>query len=203
MFRIIALFSVLFTLAGCAVPTTPVDEPEVDLGDFALGHNIVVSPNLTKGPLSRDASAERWIASMKGAIDARLGRYEGERLVDLGVNIAGYVLAQPGVPILLAPKSAVILTVTAWDDRAGTKFHDEAKEIIVLETITGASVLGSGLTMTADEQMANLSYNAAKAIEEWLNENRACMTESPTAAELAACWQNNKDSRVSEARENQ
>ncbi len=46
--------------------------------------------------------------------------------------------------------------------------------------------------MTAEEQMANLSYNVAKAIEDWLHKNRACMTETPTAEELAACWKDKK-----------
>ncbi len=192
MLRIFALLSTLLALTACAVPQKEVTEAPVDLGDFVLGHNIVVAPDLTKGPLSREATKEEWIASVKAAIDARLGRYDGTRLVHLGVNVSGYVLAQPGVPILLAPKSALIITVTAWDDRAGEKFHEEPKMITVLETFTGASIVGSGLTMTAEEQMANLSYNVAKAIEGWLHENRACMTEGPSAEELAACWQDRK-----------
>lgn len=200
MKRIFVLIAALVGLTSCSVPTTPVDEPQVDLGDFVLGHNIVVAPDLVKGPLSRDASAEQWIASVKSAVDARLGRYEGERLVHLGINVSGYVLAQPGVPVLMAPKSALGITVSAWDDRAGEKFNKEAKEIFVIETITGASVIGSGLTMGADQQMANLSYNVAREIEEWLHENRACLRENPTAAELNACWKNNKDKRLEEAR---
>ncbi|CUJ84126.1 hypothetical protein Q8W37_06970 [Shimia thalassica] len=203
MIRIFAVFAVLFALVGCSVPTTPVDEPLVDLGDFVLGHNIAVTKNLTKGPLSREGSPERWEASVESAVDARLGRYDGERLVHLGINVAGYVLAQPGVPVLMAPKSALILTVTAWDDQAGKKFNAEPKEIIVLETFTGSSLLGSGYTMRPEEQMANLSYNAAKAIEEWLHENRACLKPNPSSAELAACWKDNKDSRSREALENQ
>ncbi len=200
MIRIAVLFAALLAVASCSVPTTPVDEAPQDLGDFALGHNIVVAPELVKGPLSREASKEVWINSVKSAVEARLGRYEGERLVHLGIHISGYILAQPGVPILMAPKSAVGITVTAWDDRAGGKFNDEAKEIFVIETLTGASVIGSGLTMSAEEQMANLSYKVAKEIEDWLYENRACMTESPTAAELSACWRDNKDERLEEAR---
>ncbi|SHJ80918.1 hypothetical protein SAMN05444000_11398 [Shimia gijangensis] len=200
MIRIAVLFVALWALVSCAVPTTPVDEPQLDLGDFTLGHNIVVAPELVKGPLSREASAETWISSVKASIEARLGRYEGERLVHLGVHISGYVLAQPGVPLLLSPKSALGITVTAWDDRAGGKFNEEAKEIFVIETLTGASVIGSGMTMTAEEQMANLSYKVAKEIEEWLFENRACMTETPTAAELSECWRDNKDKRLEEAR---
>ena len=198
MLRIFALLLSLLAMTACAVPQKEVTEPPRDLGDFVLGHNIVVAPDLTKGPLSREASKDEWIASVKTAIDARLGRYEGTRLVHLGVNVSGYVLAQPGVPILLAPKSALIITVTAWDDRAGGKFHEEPKMITVLETLTGASILGTGLTMTAEEQMANLSFNAAKAIEDWLHENRACMTESPSAEELAVCWQDRKEDEQSD-----
>lgn len=200
MFRIALMLTAFWALVSCSVPTTVVDEPELDLGDFVLGHNIVVAPNIVKGPLSRDASDEKWIAVVKNSIDARLGRYEGERMVHLGVNVGGYVLAQPGVPLVMSPKSALVLTVTAWDNRAGGKFNDEAKEIVVLESLSGGSLVGSGYTLSAEEQMANLSYNAAKAIEAWLHENRACMTENPTAEQLAACWQKNKDDRADDLR---
>ncbi|MEQ9695847.1 hypothetical protein [Shimia sp. SDUM112013] len=203
MHRLLALCAALFVLAGCAVPTYEVTDPKLDLGDFVLGHNIAVTKNITKGPLSREMSPERWEAAVENAVEARLGRYEGDRLVHLGINVAGYVLAQPGVPLVMAPKSALILMVSAWDDRAGKKFNAEQKEIVVLETITGASMIGSGLTMDAEEQMANLSYNAAKAIEAWLHENRVCLTDTATASQLAACWQDNKDDRSREAIENQ
>ncbi|GAA6165902.1 hypothetical protein NBRC116590_36060 [Pelagimonas sp. KU-00592-HH] len=195
MVRFLAVLLAALTLAACGAPQDPVTSEKLDLGDFTLGHNIVVAPDLGKGPLSREASKEDWIASVKNAVETRLGRYEGTRQVHLGINVSGYVLAQTGIPILLAPKSALIITVTAWDDRAGGKFNDEAKEIIVLETLTGASIVGSGLTMTAEEQMANLSQNAAAAIEAWLHENRACLRDDPTAEELAACWQDNKDDK--------
>ncbi len=193
MKRIAALLTVLFALSACDVPTTPVNEPQKDLGDFVLGHNIVVTPDIQKGPFSRDADPEVWKASVKSAIDARLGRYEGDRLVHLGVNVSGYVLAYGGVPLLYSPKSALILTVTAWDDRAGGKFNDEAKDIIVLETFTGGSLVGSGYTLDAEEQMANLSYNAARAIEKWLAENAACLVDDVPAEVLAKCWVDNRD----------
>ncbi len=193
MFRIALLLSAFFALISCTVPTTmAVDDPQLDLGDFVLGHNIIVTPNLVKGPLSRDASDAEWVAAVKAALDARLGRYEGTRLVHLGVAIEGYVLAQPGIPILAAPKSALILSVTAWDDRAGVKFNADPKNVVVLETLTGGSLIGSGYTMSPEEQMANLTHNAANSIEAWLHENRACLRESPSAEELAACWKKTK-----------
>lgn len=200
MFRIAILLTALWALVACAVPTAEVTDPQRDLGDFVLGHNIVVAPEIVKGPLSREASAEQWKSSVKSAIDARLGRYDGDRMVHLGVNVAGYVLAQPGVPLLMSPKSVLAITVTAWDDRAGGKFNEEAKEIIVLETVSGNTLVGTGYTLSAEEQMANLSYNVAKQLEDWLYDNRACLTDNATAEQLAKCWKDNKDERLAQAR---
>ncbi|WP_372884464.1 hypothetical protein [Shimia sp.] len=189
MFRIALLLSAFVALISCSVPTTmAVDDPELDLGAFRLGHNIVVTPKVVKGPLSRDASDGDWVAALKAALDARLGRYEGTRLVHLGVAVEGYVLAQPGIPIIAAPKSALILSVTAWDDRAGVKFNADPKSIVVLESFSGGSLIGSGYTMSAEEQMANLTHNAARSIEAWLHENRACMSAEPETEVQADCW---------------
>ncbi len=138
------------------------------IGEFALGHNVVVAPNLVMGPASREASDEDWIASVTKAIGDRFSRYEGEQLYHFGVSLEGYVLAQPGIPILLSPKSALILKLTVWDDAAGVKLNEEPEQITVLENLDGDSVIGSGLTKTADEQMLALSENAAKLIQRWI-----------------------------------
>ena len=138
------------------------------IGEFALGHNVVVAPNLVMGPASREASDEDWIASVTKAIGDRFSRYEGEQLYHFGVSLEGYVLAQPGIPILLSPKSALILKLTVWDDAAGVKLNEEPEQITVLENLDGDSVIGSGLTKTADEQMLALSENAAKLIQLWI-----------------------------------
>ncbi|MEI4260925.1 hypothetical protein [Roseovarius sp. D0-M9] len=167
MFRIIALFCLAFFVAACTNPNDLDKAPE-PLGDFALGHNVVVAPNLTKGPVSRDASKEEWIASMKSAVDERFSRYDGDKLYHLGVSIEGYVLAMPGVPLVASPKSALIINVTAWDDAAGKKLNEEPEQITVIESISGETVLGSGLTQTKEVQMRNLSRNAAKLIQNWL-----------------------------------
>lgn len=138
------------------------------IGEFALGHNIVVAPNLVMGPASREASKEDWIASVTEAIDARFARYEGEQLYHFGVSLEGYVLAQPGVPLILSPKSALILKLTVWDDAAGGKLNEEPEQITVLENLDGDSIVGSGLTKSADEQMDALAENAAKLIQRWI-----------------------------------
>lgn len=167
MFRLTALVLALVSLVACTNPDD-LDKAPVDLGDFELGHNIVVAPNLTKGPASRDASEEEWIAEMTQAIDERFGRYEGGKLYHLGISIEGYVLAVPGVPIVASPKSALILNVTAWDDAAGKKLNDKPEQVTVIESFSGGTFIGSGLTQSKEVQMRNLSRNAAKLIQNWL-----------------------------------
>lgn len=167
MLRII---SALLFLAGAAACTNSndLDKAPTDLGDFRLGHNIVVAPKMQKGPLSREASKEEWIASLTGAISDRFDRYEGDRLYHLGISVEGYVLAQPGVPVVLSPKSVLIVNVTVWDDAAEKKLNPEPKQITVLESLSGETMVGSGLTQTAEQQMENLSRNAAKQIEVYM-----------------------------------
>lgn len=143
-----------------------------DLGDFHLGHNIVVAPNLVQGPFSRKATRKEWIAAIEAAIGERFGRYEGTRLYHLGISVDGYVLALPGVPVVAAPKSILILQVTVWDDAKAAKLNDKPQQFTVVETLSGDTVVGSGLTLTRDEQMLNLSRNAAKQIETWLRKQK-------------------------------
>ncbi|MFX0540767.1 hypothetical protein ACEWPM_003410 [Roseovarius sp. S4756] len=167
MLRCFALLCLTISVAACTNPND-LDKAPVPLGDFALGHNVVVAPNITKGPLSRDASKEEWTASMKQAVDERFSRYGGDKLYHIGVSIEGYVLAMPGVPVVASPKSALILNATVWDDAAGKKLNEKPEQITVIESFSGETVLGSGLTQSKEVQMTNLSRNAAKLIQNWL-----------------------------------
>ena len=162
--------AMLCILAACG-SKSDLDQPPEPLGHFRLGHNVVVAPHPVQGPLSRDVAPEEWIDTMRGAISDRFGRYEGDKLYHLGISVDGYVVAQTGIPLVLAPKSVVILNVTLWDDEKGEKVNKEPERIMALESLNGKSVVGSGLTQTREEQMANLSYNAAKRIEIWLKNN--------------------------------
>lgn len=172
MLRILSLLALILGLSACG--GADLKDPPPDLGNFLLGHNVVVAPNLTKGPLSREASKEEWIAAMTKAVQDRLGptRYDGEKYYHIGISVEGYVLAQPGLPVVLSPKSALIINVTLWDDASGAKVNDEPQQITVSETLSGETVIGSGLTRTKEQQMENLAHNAALAIERWLVKNR-------------------------------
>lgn len=154
-------------LAAC-VSGADIDAPPVSLGNFNLRHNIVVAPKVQTGPFSRKATKEDLVAAMKAAISERFDRYDGSRDYHFGISIEGYVLAAPGVPILLAPKSILIINLTVWDDAAGKKLNEKPEQITVIETFGTGALIGSGYTMSADEQLAQLTQNAAKAVERYL-----------------------------------
>jgi hypothetical protein len=162
----------LLLVAACG-GGADLDEPPVALGDFNLVHNIVVAPKAQRGPLSRKATEDQLVAAMRGAIAERFDRYEGDVDYHFGISVEGYVLAAPGVPIVLAPKSILIINLTVWDDAAGKKLNDEPHQITVLETFGTGAVIGSGYTLDAEAQLAQLSQNAAKAVERYLVKQQA------------------------------
>ncbi|MBR9653157.1 hypothetical protein [Thalassovita aquimarina] len=164
--RFAALIALVFVTA--CTNANDLDEAPVGLGDFRLGHDIVVAPNAVKGPLSREASAEEWQAALTAAIGERFGRYEGDRLYHFATSVEGYVLAQPGIPVVASPKSVLIINFTVWDDAKGVKLNETPEQLTVLETLSGATVLGSGLTQSKEVQMRNLSRNTAKVIQNFL-----------------------------------
>lgn len=167
--RRVGFFIGLAVLAGCGA--NDLEEPPVPLGDFALGLNIVVADNVQKVPISRDASVDEWEAVMKKAVDDRFGRYEGTKLYNVGISVDGYALAPPGIPVVAAPKSVLVITANVWDDAAQQKLNAEGKQITVFESLSGETVIGTGLTRNRKEQMEALSYNAVKRVEEWFLDN--------------------------------
>lgn len=142
---------------------------KVDLGNFQLGFAVVVADNARKGPLSRDATPEQIEEAVQAEIERRFGRYEGGKDYHLGISIDGYIIAEAGIPVIASPKSALFASVTLWDDAAQAKLNEEPKQIVVLESFSTDLVVGSGLTMEADEQLENISQNLVKEIEDWLN----------------------------------
>lgn len=167
MNRILALIFGLTLLASCTV-SNEVQERR-DLGEFSLGHNVVVASKMTQGPLSRDATAEEWIASLKAGVEERFGRYEGSQLYHVAISVEGFMLAPPGVPVVYNPRSVLVVNVTIWDDAAAKKLNEEVEQFTIFEDTTGDSVLvGSGHRRTKEEQMAGLTQNAMDAIEDWM-----------------------------------
>ncbi len=173
MVRILSALISIVVLSACN-GASDLNKPAVPLGDFNLYHNIVVAPKVQKLPISREVSEEVLTTAVKDAIAERFDRYEGARNYHFGVSVEGYVLAPPGIPLVLAPKSIMILNLTVWDDAAGKKLTEEPHQITVFESLDQGPIVGSGYTKTAEEQLKNLSQNAAKSIENYLvKQNKA------------------------------
>jgi hypothetical protein len=169
--RIATCLAFLVVLTACQ--KNDLKDPPVPLGDFALGLNIVVADQAQKSPVSRTAQPEEWKASLETAIKDRFGRYEntGSKRYNLGISVDGYALAPPGIPIILKPRSLLVITANIWDDAARKKLNPEGKRLIIFENTTGKTIISSGLTQSRNEQMRILSYNAAKSVEGWLLDN--------------------------------
>lgn len=161
--------ALLFLLAACA--RNDLADPPVPLGAFALGLNVAVADNVQMVPISRPATPEEWEAAIVKAVDDRFGRYEGTKLYNIGISVDGYALAPPGIPVVAAPKSVLVVTANIWDDAAQKKLNAEGKQFTVFESLSGETVIGTGLTRTKKQQMDALAFNAVKRVEEWLLEH--------------------------------
>jgi hypothetical protein len=171
--RALVAAAALLTLAACA-ERADLNEPVVPIGDFRLGHNVVVAKDTTEGPFSRDATEQELEAALSSEIEQRLRRYDGDGLYHIGVRIEAFVLGQPGIPILLSPQSVLILAVNIWDNETRERLNAEPIRVTAFEALnTRVPILSSGLVNSKEEQLENLSISAALQIEQLLRENEA------------------------------
>lgn len=172
-FRLPALLIAALALSACETRTgLQQPAPAAMQQGFKLGHVVVIADKATKAPISRDAQPEQWQFALDKAVKDRFGALDGSAFYHLGINVDGYALAPPGVPLLVTPKSVLIVSVTILTDTEGGKrLTEKPEQITVFETLAGDTVLGTGLTKTAEEQMENLAFNAALAIQDWLAKN--------------------------------
>jgi len=172
-------------LAACATEPEDFSVPPAPLGDFRLGHNIAIADNVVLGPFSRELTEQELEAQLQNSVAKRLRRYDGDGLYHLGIVLGGLVLAKPGIPVVYAPQSVMILDVSAFDNVTQERLNPEAKRIQVGEGFRNlVPVLGSGLVREPDVQLANLSENAAREIEAWLRENPEWFIPKPERARV-------------------
>ena len=149
------------------------------MGNFRLAFNIVVADSMQQVPPSRGATEEEWIEVLTAEIDRRFGGYEGDALYHIAIAVDGYSLAPPGIPLVLSPKSILIVSANVWDDAAQAKLHEEPNQITVFEGLSGATILGSGLVRSREEQMQVLARNMARRIQLWMLENPELVRHRP------------------------
>ncbi len=176
--RILALLGIL-VLTACAAEDDLSLAPE-PLGQFRLGHNIAIADKVVKGPFSREFTETQLEASVQNAVAQRLRRYDGDGLYHLGIVVGGVVLAQPGIPVVYAPRSVMIVDVTAFDNTTQKKLNEEPHRITAGEGLRNSvPILGSGYVRSPEEQLENLSLVVARQIEDWLRENEEWFAPRP------------------------
>lgn len=158
----------LAALSGCATPD-PLTQDLPGMGDFQLALTVVVSEKAKKIPPSRGATPEALKSKMTSEIERRFGGYEGAKRYIIAVNIDGYSLAPPGIPIVLTPKSILVVSANLWTADPQQKIAGPEQ----ITTFEGADtlLLGSGLVKDADEQLTTLARNMARKIQSWLLRN--------------------------------
>lgn len=181
--RALAALAFAGLLAACSTSGAELGEMHPELGDFRLCYNIVTTNDAVQGPLSREADVDDIADSLRDEIDRRFSRYEGSRLYHIAIHLDAYVLAVPGIPLVASPRSVLILSTNLWDDQLGRPLNEEPEQFTVLESASGATMLGSGLTQSAEQQLAQLSANAALRIEEWMLANPAWFSHPEDMAE--------------------
>ena len=151
--------------SGCAAKD-PLTEDAREMGDFRLGYNIVVTDKMKKIPPSRDATGDAWEAALTSEVERRFGRYEGARTFHVALAVDGYALAPPGIPVVLTPKSILVVTANLWSAEEGRKVLGPDQ----LMTFEGAGglIVGSGLIKGAEAQMATLARNMAAKLQGWM-----------------------------------
>ena len=77
-----------------------------------------------KGPLSREADAQKIIDAVKAATLQRLSNYKGSQYYHVVIKIDAYVLAQPVVLVVLSPKSSLILQLSGCDNVTQTRIAE-------------------------------------------------------------------------------
>ncbi|WOI56670.1 hypothetical protein [Palleronia sp. LCG004] len=177
--RFIAVLA-LVGLVSCGARAPETERAE--LGDFRLGYNIVQARDVERGPFSRAATAAELTGAIEAAVERRLARYDGDGLYHIGVAIAAYVLAQPGLPVIYTPRSVLFLDVNVYDNATGQRLNSEPHRITVFEGMRNATpIIGSGLVRGKDEQLANLAEEGARAIEAWLARNPDWFVPDPAS----------------------
>lgn len=166
--RVWAVLLMATLTAACASQKNDLNTPPPPLGRFLLGLNIVVADSAMKGPISRTATPDEWKTALKQAVKDRFGRYDGDTYYDMAINVVGYALAPPGIPIVLSPKSVLVVEVRLFFDATQKQLNAEPRRFVVFEGLSPQTFIGSGLTQTKAQEMKILSYNTAKDIEKWL-----------------------------------
>ena len=165
---IIFLFS-----SACSISNYPTEIPTIpNIGNFKLGHLVVKAENTQKGFFSRNVSEEILEKTLKEKLSKLLNNQNGDHFFHISAVISGYVLAKSGIPVLLSPKSVLIIDVFIFDDQTQQKVFENPRRFSIFESFSSDTIIGTGLTLTAEQQLDDLTTIAVNKIGDWLIDNK-------------------------------
>lgn len=147
-------------IATSRSPTTSEKEQKADevLGDFRLGHNVIVAPKITRGEGSIVVPKQVFVGAVEKSNVEQFKVYSGSSLYHLGISLEGYTVSPPET---LGFRSALIAAVTVWNDTTSSKLNQNPKVF----TVTYDPMSTDVNTAT---QVTNLSKKLSTEIEKWL-----------------------------------
>lgn len=170
--RHLIAIATLCLLTACGGVRDDLTTAPEQIGNFQLGFGLAVTRDPQLGPFSRRVDDSVWTEAMQTALQDRFkDRYTGSDFYHIGVSVDGYVLAQPGVPLIYSPKSVLIITVNFYHDATQRRLNPEPIQLTVFEPCCAVPFLSSGITRSAQEQLEGLTFNAARAVERTIREN--------------------------------
>ncbi len=126
--------------------------------------------SITKGPFSREASADDIKGALYIALQQQLGQYSGTGEYHIVVIVDAYTLGQPGIPLVFSPQTALGFRLSVWDAATMTRYDLTPEKLLFLENATAKTMFGSGLRQTREEQIVSLTQSVAQQIDTWLRE---------------------------------
>jgi len=169
--RILVGLMLTLTLFGCS--KLNLERPSDPFGDFRLGQIAIYGDDITKGPFSRDASADEIKGALYVALQQQLGQYSGAGEYHIVVIVDAYTLGKPGIPLVFSPQTALGFRISVWDAITMTRYDLTPEKLLFLENANQRTLFGSGLRQTREEQIVSLTQSVAQQIDTWLREQYA------------------------------
>jgi len=174
----------LAMLSACGAAQN-MNDKGTQMGNFRAGIlHMQVLEDVQKGPFSRDVTEDEWKAALQPVFDEHFSAFNGDRTYHVGVKVLGYVVAKPGIPLVASPKSILIFDVVVVDDEKRIALNIPRHELTVIEKLSAANMLGSGLAKSKEEQLTELAELAAKKVEDWMRTQPWFYTDDPMPIEV-------------------
>jgi len=169
--RILLGLMLTLTLFGCS--KLNLERPSDPFGDFRLGQIAIYGDDITKGPFSRDASADEIKGALYVALQQQLRQYSGAGEYHIVVIVDAYTLGKPGIPLVFSPQTVLGFRISVWDAITMTRYDLTPEKLLFLENANQRTLFGSGLRQTREEQIVSLTQSVAQQIDTWLREQYA------------------------------